>query len=105
MKIKVQNGILTIRDIKELDGAESLSQKVRAALPRNVQAIELDLTQTQFVNSGGLGELIALYKLVRKRAGKIPIRLVNASRPVSQFLELTRLHDLFEILTPLTQAT
>ncbi len=104
MNIEIQDGVLTIREIKELNGTETICEKLKAALPRQLQAIEIDLAQTEFVNSSGLGDLIAVYKLARKRAGKIPIRLLNPSMSVAQFLELTRLHEIFEIMNPVNEA-
>ncbi len=105
MKIEIQDGTLAIREIKELGGSDSLCQNIRSRLSAQLQGIEIDLTNTEFMDSGGLGDLIAVHRLVRRRVGQIPIRLVNPSGPVGQYLELTRLHELFEIFNPLTETT
>jgi anti-sigma B factor antagonist len=98
MKMELNDGVLCVSGIKELDGAESLCEQVRAALPESLQAIEVDLSQTEFLDSGGLGQLIALQKLALRKCGKVPVRVLNPPPPVEQFIELTRLHRLFPIL-------
>ncbi len=60
--------------------------------------IEIDLSQTSFVDSCGLGTLIALHKTACSRRGMV--RLLNPTPPVQQILELTRMHRIFEIVKP-----
>jgi anti-sigma B factor antagonist len=60
------------------------------------QNIEIDLSQTRFVDSCGLGALIALHKTACDRKGWM--RLVNPTPAVQQILELTRLHRILEIV-------
>ena len=75
--------------------ATAFRDEARAALTDRQTCIEVDLSQTRFVDSSGLGALISLYKTMCTRSGKI--RLVNPTEPVNQLLELTRMHRLFEI--------
>ncbi len=96
--MQLQDGVFSVSEIKELDGADSLCQKVRDALPAAVQAIEIDLSQTEFLNSSGLGELIALQKITFQEHGKAMVSVLNPPPPVEQLFELTRLHKLFPIL-------
>ncbi|HXU77570.1 MAG TPA: STAS domain-containing protein [Methylomirabilota bacterium] len=58
--------------------------------------IDVDLTQTRFLDSSGIGGLISLHKTMCERKGKV--RLINPAQTVQQVLELTRMHRLFEIV-------
>ena len=100
MKINDSGNILTITNIKELAAGNSdmFRDEVRAAVPSGVKAIEIDLSDTDFVDSCGLGALISVYKFVNSRYGSIPVRLINPTPPIQQIFELTRLHRIFEIV-------
>lgn len=100
MKICAENSVLNISEIKELGAAnsENFRKEARAALPDPVKAIEVDLSQTSFLDSCGLGALISLYKLANNNSHPVPFRLLNPTPPIQQLLELTRLHRLFEIV-------
>ena len=97
MKVHVQGDTLTITGIKELGAANSQAfrDQVRAALTEKQRNIEIDLSQTMFIDSCGLGALISLHKTACSRNGVI--RLLNPTPPVEQILELTRMHRIFEI--------
>jgi anti-sigma B factor antagonist len=103
MRIALSEDVLSISGVEELGAAnsDSFRRRVRAALPESaLKAIEIDLSQTQFVDSCGLGALIAVHKWAsnRKNNGEVPVRLLNPPPPVQQILELTRLHRNFEIV-------
>ncbi|MDB6031725.1 MAG: hypothetical protein JWM16_2063 [Verrucomicrobiales bacterium] len=100
MKISAQDSILNISDIKELgaSNSENFRKEVRAAIPDPVRAIEVDLSQTNFLDSCGLGALISIYKLANNNPQPVAFRLLNPTPPIQQILELTRLHRLFEIV-------
>ena len=58
--------------------------------------VEIDLSQTTFIDCAGLGALIAARKLARGRNGVA--RLMNPTPSVQQLLELTRTGQLFDIV-------
>jgi anti-sigma B factor antagonist len=97
MKVQLQGDTLTITGIKELGAANSQSfrDQVRAALTDQQRNIEIDLSQTMFLDSCGLGALISLHKTTCGRNGTV--RLLNATPPVRQILDLTRMHRIFDI--------
>jgi len=99
MKIHDNGDVLTVSNIKELaaGNSDSFRDEVRAALPPRVKALEIDLSETDFVDSCGLGALISVYKFLN-RAGAVPVRLVNPAPSIQQIFELTRLHKIFEIV-------
>ncbi len=60
------------------------------------EALDIDLSQTLFVDSSGLGALFSLYKTTGNGSG-IKLRLLNPAPPIQQLLELTQMHQFFEI--------
>ncbi|MEW6160317.1 MAG: STAS domain-containing protein [Verrucomicrobiota bacterium] len=98
MKVQTHGDTLTITGIKELGAANSQAfrDEARAAFSDSQRHIEIDLSQTLFVDSCGLGALISLQKSAASRNGVV--RLLNPTPPVQQILELTRMHRIFEIL-------
>ena len=98
--MKVDQGdILRLSDIADLDAetADSLRNEVRANLLQS-HAIEIDLSQTEFLDSSGLGGLVSVHKLASSHNGGVPVRVVNPTPAIQQLLELTRLHRLVEIV-------
>jgi anti-sigma B factor antagonist len=97
MKLEIQDDTLRIQGLCELGAANSIAFRdwVRAAMPQGQTNIEIDLSQTTFLDSCGLGALIALHKTACSRKGTL--RLMNPLPPVQQLLELTRMHRIFEI--------
>jgi anti-sigma B factor antagonist len=97
MKMEAQGDTLRVTGITELGApnANDLRDRIRAALADSQRHIEIDLSATAFVDSCGLGALIALHKTACSRGGSV--RLLNPLPPVQQVLELTRLNRVFEI--------
>jgi anti-sigma B factor antagonist len=77
--------------------ATPFREQVRNALRAEHSQIDLDFSETRFVDSSGLGALISLHKAMCGRQGRV--RVVNPTPQVQQILELTRMHRLFEIVT------
>lgn len=98
MKVEGQGETLNVSGIKELGAANSQSfrDEVRSALNDLHRNIQIDLSETNFVDSCGLGALISLHKTTCNRNGTV--RLMNPTPPVQQILELTRMHRIFEIV-------
>jgi anti-sigma B factor antagonist len=99
MKIEHDGNNLRVSDIAELNAvnASSFRDEVRAAMPSSPESIEIDLSQTRFVDSSGLGALFALYKTASNGNDGVTLRLLNPRPPIQQLFELTQLHQLFEI--------
>ena len=97
MKLKALGQTLNVSGIKELGAANSqlFRDEVKAALTGE-KNIDIDLSETTFVDSCGLGALISLHKTTCNRNGTV--RLLNPTPPVQQILELTRMHRIFEIV-------
>jgi anti-sigma B factor antagonist len=99
MKIENQGACLCISDLAELTAVNSarFRDEISALLPTAPGVIEIDLSNTRFMDSSGLGALFALYRALTQRNGSI-LRLVNPRPEIRQLLELTQMHQLFEIV-------
>jgi anti-sigma B factor antagonist len=100
MKMQSQGDGLIISEIKELGAANANGFRdwVRSSMSDGQKNIEVDLSQTTFIDSCGLGALIALHKTACARQGAV--RLLHPQPQVQQILELTRMHRIFEIVKP-----
>jgi anti-sigma B factor antagonist len=98
MKMEVTGDTLRVLSVLQLGeaNAKAFRDWVRAALEEGHKNIEVDLSQTTFIDSSGLGALVALHKTAASRRGRL--RLVNPQPSVQQILELTRLDGILEIV-------
>lgn len=100
MRIKKTDHSLLISDIPALNArtAPALVAQARSALPAGADAIDVDLSQTDSVDSHGLGTLVGFYRSLNQRGHHVAFRLLNPAPPAQQLIELTRLHHLFEVV-------
>jgi len=70
-----------------------LQETVRSLIPEN-KRIVLDLTEVDYIDSSGLGALVAVY--VSARRANCKIDLVNLGHRIKDLLRITRLASLFE---------
>jgi anti-sigma B factor antagonist len=98
MKIQNQGETLHVSEVKELGAANSNAFRdwVRANLVDGQRNIEIDLSETTFLDSCGLGALISLHKSAQSRQGGV--RLLSPQPQVDQILSLTRMHHIFDIV-------
>lgn len=101
MQLKISTR--TIDDILIVDcsgriifGEESadLRDTVRKLLPDNKRVI-LNLGGVNYIDSGGLGTLVALYTTARNAGGSI--KLANLTQRVGDLLQVTKLLTVFEV--------
>lgn len=99
MKIECQGKCLSVSEIQELSAVNSarFRDEINTALSSSLTAIEINLAQTRFMDSSGLGALFALYRATAKRKG-VALRLLNPMPEIQQLLELTQMQQLFEIV-------
>lgn len=99
MKIENQGQCLVISEIPELTAwnSSNFRDEIGAILPGSPSVIEIDLSDTRFMDSSGLGALFALYRSVAERNGAT-LRLLNPRPEIQQLLELTQMQQLFEIV-------
>ncbi len=97
MKIDIEGGTLRVTAVKQLGAANANAFRdwVRQAMNNDYRSVDVDLSETTFIDSCGLGALVALHKTACSRGGKL--RLLNPQLPIQQLLDLTRLNRIFEI--------
>ena len=98
MTMQIDSETLHISGIPELGAAHAndFRDEARRTLTNGLKNVDVDLSQTTFLDSCGLGALIALHKTACSRGGAL--RLLNPLPPVLQILELTRMHRIFDII-------
>ena len=99
MKTTTAGTLFNISDIPDLSAVSSPEFKDKArTLSGDVRTVEIDLSQTRFVDSTGLGALFAIYKIATAHSEKMTMRLLNPQPPIQELFELCQLHKLFEIV-------
>lgn len=98
MKMESQGDTLRISSVMRLGeaNAKPFREWVLGQLQDDCKNIAVDLSQTTFIDSSGLGALIALHKAAAGRQGTFC--LVNPQPSVQQILELTRLDQFFNVI-------
>jgi anti-sigma B factor antagonist len=98
MKFEIRGETLSVVGVRELgaDNWQAFREQVRAALPDESKNIEIDLSQTSFLDSCGLGALISLRKMATSRNGKV--LLLNPPPRVQLLFDVTRMQNIFEIV-------
>lgn len=98
MKLEFDGDILRVCAVRQLGAANANAFRdwVREAMEAPYHTIEVDLSQTTFLDSCGLGALVALHKTACSRQGKL--RLLNPQPQVQQLLDLTRLSHIFDVV-------
>lgn len=98
MKLQHNASTILVTDLTELNGPNAgvFRDTTRAAITNATTTVDVDLSLTRFLDSSGLGALIALQKTLAARHGNV--RILNPSATAQQILELTRLHRVFEIV-------
>lgn len=98
MKIESQNKTLFVTELAELAATSAAATRdaIRGALAPQHTTLLIDLSQVCFLDSSGLGALIALHKTLSTSGGQV--QLLNPTPAAQQVLELTRLHRILEIV-------
>jgi anti-sigma B factor antagonist len=101
MDIKIEErpiGRVTVLDIVgklTIDqGAQHLKDKINSLISQQRTHIVLNLKNVPYIDSGGLGQLVASYGSVMKTGGAL--KLLNVSSRNHDLLSITRLVTVFE---------
>ena len=99
MKANVRHhGKVTVVDLSGKitigDGDIKLREAVNALLDEGRKAVILNLHGVSYMDSAGIGELVACYKRAREKGGEL--KLLNPSGKVEDLLQLTKLEEIFE---------
>jgi anti-sigma B factor antagonist len=92
------DGILAIEcNGRIVFGDESglLREEVKGAIANNVKRIVLNLGDVSYIDSGGLGTLVALHTTAHNAGGAI--KLANLTERVGDLMQVTKLLTVFEV--------
>src|SRR5262245_30879421 len=91
-------GDITILDVQGAvtvgEQAERLRDKVRSLVHEGTRRILVNLAGASYVDSPGLGELIAAYTTTSRHGGKL--KLLNTTKRLTDLLVITKLATVFE---------
>ena len=76
------------------EGDVVMRNTVQELLDSGNQHILLNLEKVSYMDSAGIGELVACYKRAREKGGNV--KLLNPSGKVYDLLSLTKLEEVFE---------
>jgi anti-sigma B factor antagonist len=76
------------------EGDVQLREKVNELLEAGESRILLNLEKVKYMDSAGIGELVACYKRAKEKEGTV--KLLNPSGKVYDLLQLTKLEEVFD---------
>lgn len=99
MKASVRNvGKVAVLDLSGKitigEGDVVLRERVIELLDGGQKNILLNLEKVGYMDSAGIGELVACYKRAKEKTGTV--KLLNPSGKVYDLLQLTKLEEIFE---------
>ena len=99
MKVGIRNiGHVAIVDLTGKitigEGDVVLREKVNELFDSGQQNVLLNLEKVSYMDSAGIGELVACYKRAKEKGGSV--KLLNPSGKVYDLLQLTKLEEVFE---------
>jgi anti-sigma B factor antagonist len=94
-----QVGDVTVIDaagqIKLGDGADGFRNAVRELIAKDQKRILVNLADVTYIDSCGIGELVAGFTTVRNSGGQF--KLLNLSDRVKNLLQLTKVYMVFDV--------
>ena len=99
MKIVQKGETIGVTGIEQLAAANAgaFASALLAALHSRPQQVDIDLSETGFVDCVGVGALVAVRKCARRRNADATVRLLNPALPARCLLKLTGLDAFFPI--------
>ena len=73
-----------------------LKSVLAAVVEKNYLDIVIDLSRTQYIDSSGLGELVASYTTVRNRGGSLCLNRLTSK--AKEFLQMAKLLNVIEVV-------
>lgn len=95
--VSMDTAVQVITPVGILDGtqADSVRTEVKSALNNGAKVLLMDLKETTFVDSSGLGTLVSVLKMVRSQECEMVVCSINPQ--VKMLFELTSMDRVFEI--------
>jgi len=77
------------------EGSSMLRKTIRELIDRGHRKIVLNLSDVDYIDSSGIGELVSGYTTVRGVEGEL--KLLHLTRRVHDLLQITRLFTVFDV--------
>ncbi len=77
------------------EGARLMRDKIAELLKAGKSQILLNLGEVSYIDSSGIGELVAAFTSVTNRGGQL--KLLNLTKNVEGLLQITKLYTVFEV--------
>ncbi|MEO8595003.1 MAG: STAS domain-containing protein [Candidatus Solibacter sp.] len=84
------------------EGTSLLRDKLRELVDGGSRRIVLNMADVTYIDSSGLGELVAVHTTVTRASGQV--KLLNLAKRVHDLLKLTKLYTVFETFENEAQA-
>ena len=84
------NGRITLGE-----GSVQLRDAIRDLIGKGQKSILLNLSEVNYIDSSGLGELVSAYTTARNQGAAL--KLLGLSKKVNDLLQLTNLYTVFDI--------
>lgn len=108
MKLKTEilqqpEGLSIVIENENLDAgnAKAFKDQMQPFLEKN-NLVVLDMSALKFVDSSGLGALLACLRAMNNKGGQF--KLIGLTKPVRALFELVRMHRIFPIYNSLDEA-
>ena len=87
--------ILVLNGQLAAEGADQFREAIETLLDSGRPQILLDFTGVSFMDSAGIGELVAAYRTLDKLGGSL--KILKPSKRIQESLSLTKLLPIFDI--------
>lgn len=77
------------------EGSAMLRDMVRAMLEKRQSRIVLNLSEVNYIDSSGVGELVSGFTTVKNAGGEL--KLLNLTKKVHDLLQITKLYTVFDV--------
>ena len=77
------------------EGSIILKDTVRDLLSKGNKKLLLNLGDVNYIDSSGIGELVAAFTTVRNQGGEL--KLLNLTKKVHDLLQITKLYTVFDV--------
>jgi anti-sigma B factor antagonist len=77
------------------EGSVQLRDAIRDLIGKGQKSILLNLSEVNYIDSSGLGELVSAFTTARNQSAAL--KLLGLSKKVNDLLQLTKLYTVFDI--------
>ena len=77
------------------EGTMAIRNAVREVLKSGGKKIILNLSEVNYIDSSGIGELVSTYTTVTNQSGQL--KLLNLTKKIQELLQITKLLTVFQV--------